>query len=423
MADELEERWARFSLTEGEQEGIVVKETDVEELEQLGERCLVGSIVADKSINKEAFRSLMTTLWKAKGEVSFKEIQDNLWLFEFTKMADKQKVMAGRPWLFDRHLVAIEDFDGTTIPTQMSFNQAAFWIQVHDMPLVCMSKEVGHNTGASLGPVEVVEANGAGLGWRKYLRIRVNLDLSKPLERGRVLKFRGKTCWVSFRYEKLPRFCFSCGRIKHGLEGCLAVSPGENTEKPYGVWLRADSMKRPLGGFYGGKNNGTAAPSIFTVAATLASGQGDGKAMNRATNQSTPAKGSVTKSTPVLVESGGNNADLGVTAEGVLKEDLPFLGREVILEGSNVSLSEISSQVKERLGKERPQPKSCDLKLGQQETLVGQRHADGLVGVDVDGLGEIQHGQCDKTLKGSTLGPFKDQHSVGKISGDGQAVV
>jgi hypothetical protein len=110
---------------------------------------------------------------------------------------------------------------------------------------------------------------------------------------------------------------------------------------------------------------------------------------------------------------------LGITVEGVLKEDLPFLGREVILDGSNVSLFEISSQVKEQLGKERPQPKSCDLKLGQQDTLVGQRLADGLVGVDVDGLGEIQHGQCDNTLKGSTLGPFKDQHSVGKISGDG----
>lgn len=54
-----------------------------------------------------------------------------------------------------------------TPPTQMSFTQAAFWIQIHNMPLVCMNREVGINIGASLGEVEAVEANGDGIGWGK----------------------------------------------------------------------------------------------------------------------------------------------------------------------------------------------------------------------------------------------------------------
>jgi hypothetical protein len=88
----------------------VVLVKDVEELELVGERCLVGSIIAEKAINREAFRSLMTNLWRVKDGIQFKEIQENLWVIEFTEMKDKQRVLDGRPWLFDRHLVALGRF-------------------------------------------------------------------------------------------------------------------------------------------------------------------------------------------------------------------------------------------------------------------------------------------------------------------------
>jgi hypothetical protein len=284
MAEELEEQWTRFSLTKGEQEGITVKEEDVENLVKIGERCLVGRIVAEKSINKDAFRSLMTTLWKVKGGASFKELQENLWLIEFSDGRDKQRVLAGRPWLFDKHLVVLKVFDEMTPPTQMSFTQAAFWIQIHNMPLVCMNREVGFNIGASLGEVEAVEANGDGIGWGKYLRIKVSIDLQKPLERGRALKFRGKSTWVSFKYEKLPKFCFGCGRICHGDGGCTAELDEGVKDKPYGTWLRAEYANRPVGGFYGGKTSTTkTAPTMKTSRNTPAAQEGIGLTYHRNT--------------------------------------------------------------------------------------------------------------------------------------------
>ncbi|GLT53430.1 hypothetical protein SLA2020_267000 [Shorea laevis] len=142
----------------------------------------------------------------------------------------------------------------------MSFTKAAFWIQVHDIPLVCISKVVRYSIGSSLGPIVAIEASGGGLGWQKSLRIKVEIELSKPLERGHALQFRGKSHWASFRYEKLSRFCFSCSKIKHGPEVCSVSSNTEVQEKPYGVWLRADSLKRPIGGFAERGSTGVAAP-------------------------------------------------------------------------------------------------------------------------------------------------------------------
>lgn len=63
--------------------------------------------------------------------------------------------------------------------------------------------------------------NSEEVGWGKSLRVKVVINLLKPLARGRMLNLQSKKVWISFQYERLPRFCFQCGVIKHGPEGCL----------------------------------------------------------------------------------------------------------------------------------------------------------------------------------------------------------
>jgi hypothetical protein len=111
----------------------------------------------------------------------FKELQDNLWLFEFAKEDDKDRVMSGRPWSFDHNILVLNEFDGQC-PSQMAFMHSPVWIQVHDMPLLCMTTGVGTKIGASLGELEDVDVAGNGVGWGRCLRLRVSINLSKPLE-------------------------------------------------------------------------------------------------------------------------------------------------------------------------------------------------------------------------------------------------
>lgn len=75
---------------------------------------MVGKIWAEKSVNKEAFRSMLSRIWQLAGQVVFKELLNNLWLFEFTKVDDKQRVLEGRPWSFDHQALILNDFDGRT---------------------------------------------------------------------------------------------------------------------------------------------------------------------------------------------------------------------------------------------------------------------------------------------------------------------
>ena len=55
----------------------------------------------------------------------------------------------------------------------------------------------------------------------EFMRVRVKLDIKKPLSRGRrVRSGPDSDGWVSFRYERLPVFCYWCGRLTHDAKDC-----------------------------------------------------------------------------------------------------------------------------------------------------------------------------------------------------------
>jgi hypothetical protein len=224
MAEGLESLCSKISLTDGEKTGIRVVEGDVAETRERSMNCLVGKVWTGKSINKEAFTTVLSRIWRTVGQVIFKELQDNCWLFKFSGEDDKKRVLEGRPWSYDRCALVLIEFEGKL--------------------LLCMSKGVGIKIGESLGALEDVDVAGDGAGWGRCLRLRVVINLSKPLERGRALEFGGRSHWVSLKYEKLPLCCFYCGRVVHGSKGCPVRKPqclnAEEGEKQWGSWIRAD---------------------------------------------------------------------------------------------------------------------------------------------------------------------------------------
>ncbi|KAH7561088.1 hypothetical protein JRO89_XS10G0172000 [Xanthoceras sorbifolium] len=65
----------------------------------------------------------------------------------------------------------------------MQFNKVAFWIQLHNVPLLFMNKEIGKFLGEQLGDFKEIDLGISGDCLEKYLRVRTAIDITQPLRR------------------------------------------------------------------------------------------------------------------------------------------------------------------------------------------------------------------------------------------------
>jgi hypothetical protein len=78
-----------------------------------------------------------------------------------------------------------------------------------------------------------------------------------------MFKIKHRSVWIAFQYEKLLKFCFSCGIVRHGGASC-SQSGGRlrhdaSVETQFGPWLRAVSPSRRQGGDQGQRDEVTEA--------------------------------------------------------------------------------------------------------------------------------------------------------------------
>ena len=80
---------------------------------------------------------------------------------------------------------------------------------MHNLPLRHMNKTTAEAIGKTLGTVEQVDSSSIGECQGRYLRVRIQIDITQPLCRGRMVNIsEAEPEWVAFQYEKLPIFCY-----------------------------------------------------------------------------------------------------------------------------------------------------------------------------------------------------------------------
>ncbi|KAG4951473.1 hypothetical protein JHK85_045340 [Glycine max] len=74
--------------------------------------------------------------------------------------------------------------------------------------------------------------------WHPYLRIRVFIDVRKPLKRTKRIKKQGnEVVEVSFKFEHLGTFCYLCGLLGHSDDYCAKLLTLENDDGTR-IWVR-----------------------------------------------------------------------------------------------------------------------------------------------------------------------------------------
>ncbi|XP_074329726.1 uncharacterized protein LOC141667192 [Apium graveolens] len=239
---EIEDKYAALDIGEDEGNGVEYKE-EIEESDNIDTRwSLVGRLLVDIPVDFNAMQNTLAGLWKPGKGLYVKELGTNLYLFQFNHELDIKRVMEGSPWTFNRALLVFERLKAGVNPTEIELNHIDIWAQVYDLQAGFRSERVIKDIGDYIGSFVQNDANNFSGVWREFYRVRVRIDINKPLRRKMKLKKKGGDWfWVNFKYEHAPTFCFICGIIGHSERFCPKLFQQEEdiVERPYGAWLRA----------------------------------------------------------------------------------------------------------------------------------------------------------------------------------------
>ncbi|KAM0854999.1 hypothetical protein ACQ4PT_050057 [Festuca glaucescens] len=199
----------------------------------------VGKLLAEKPAIVEAISDALGLVWCPMKGIHCKELGENIFLFTFYQAGGRKKAVDSGPWMFEKDLIVLEEFDPAKTIDQYKFNSIPIWVRMYKLPLGMMRKEIGVSIGERIG--EFMEMDGVedGMAIGKCLRVKVRMNINKPLMRGTLVEVdeKGRTVWCNFEYEFLPDFCFICGILGHVQKEC-DIKLKRDEEPQYGKWLK-----------------------------------------------------------------------------------------------------------------------------------------------------------------------------------------
>ena len=245
--DEVTKKWGNLSLTERE-----VIEHDLQDTAWVEGVAIVAKFFTKRKVNLGAVANTLKSAWRTDLSFEVRDLGENKAVVLFEDETDMIRVLTNGPWSFEKYLLAVHKLGEEEQIQNISFDMVSFWVQLHDIPARRMTKETGERIGRTLGEIEEVDIPKTANLLGKYIRVRVKVDTTQPLCRGRLVKFGGPTpVWVSCKYERLSIFCYWCGKLNHDEKDCGIWLRSRGTvqahDQQYGAWLRAkpENLQRP----------------------------------------------------------------------------------------------------------------------------------------------------------------------------------
>lgn len=220
-------------------------------------KCVVGKVFSSKAVNRDTLIVQVPKILQSRGAVVIEIIGDNLFIAEFMNQSDKFRALNDGPWTFFNSLMSFIEPTDLQRAEQVIFEEFRVWVQLHNLPLICMHKTVISELGAMVGRVLEVDVGTDGKCYGKYARVRVSRSLNKPLQRcvTTAMEAGGSRSIILLRYERLPDFCYACGRVGHVMKDC-DDDKANLTDPQFGAWMRAGKQEGGFGRSDGGRSIG-----------------------------------------------------------------------------------------------------------------------------------------------------------------------
>ncbi|CAL1353548.1 unnamed protein product [Linum trigynum] len=237
-SESLEVQLDNITLEDEDETPLDVDDNDVDvfRMEAVRRFGLIGRLVAEKTPNIKSLKIALAKAWNLKKNFQITELGDMLFAFQFLDEDDRDRVCFGGPWHYENNAMVFMASLLIKKPTPEALHMLDIWIQIKDFPAELRTQTMAEKIANRFGSLIWFDDSPRSM-WDTYMRLRVSLSINNPLRRKIKMNIKGQLTEYMVKYEKLPIFCYSCGRIGHPKLRCPKPS-GLNPD-PFGMDLRA----------------------------------------------------------------------------------------------------------------------------------------------------------------------------------------
>ncbi|CAI0399505.1 unnamed protein product [Linum tenue] len=167
--------------------------------------------------------SRLKSLWRPTGSIEIMDLDDTCYLVQLSNDQDYFKALTNGPWVIFDHYLAVQQWTPSfgihdPLPKTM-----IVWVQLPALKVHFYHKEVLTSLGNLIGRTIKLDYHTLNRQRRKFARLAVEVDMSKPL----TPRIWLDGSWQKVEYENLPTVCFECGKIGHSSTSCPTLRKEE----------------------------------------------------------------------------------------------------------------------------------------------------------------------------------------------------
>ncbi|KAL4367690.1 hypothetical protein GQ457_05G022820 [Hibiscus cannabinus] len=202
---------------------------------------LVGRVFSTGKVDGATLIRVFRAVWKHEKALSITKLRYNFFLIPLASETVRTDILKRGPWVFNDDWFALLALNLMLSIDEYHFTRMIICVRILRVPIGLMTESLGRSLGARIGMVVGTDTRVIDGNMGEFLRVRISLDVTKPLRRCVALGRCGtKPKLCPLEYEKLPKFCHGCGIVGHLVVDCPTHDYSPTAKYQYGDWLRAN---------------------------------------------------------------------------------------------------------------------------------------------------------------------------------------
>ncbi|XP_031097086.1 uncharacterized protein LOC116001342 [Ipomoea triloba] len=194
---------------------IRVSKEKKERLRRPWRRTLIIKLLGRK-VGYSFLMNRLQRMWKPEASFDLIALDQDFFLARFESLRDYKLAKYDGPWIILEHYLTVQEWVPNFIPWKNKLNKLLVWIRFPSLPIEYFEEDFLMKIGKEVDRPVKVDYTASLISKRKFARICVELDMSKPL----LSKFTlAEEVW-QIEYEGIHMICFKCGIYGHKVGQC-----------------------------------------------------------------------------------------------------------------------------------------------------------------------------------------------------------